>query len=482
VQVRTTYKEEKYNAKKRVEKLEEENRSLVVRIQAFERQFNELNERKAAEDGLAGLGDSIDFTGIDLDKSSMSEDEDEEVSSQVHSEITFDNLDDPSGNGGSDEIDHPLAETKVSSSIVQLDAAYVTQLRNQVIRGKATIEKLDQRLAALKKSAEETEKSLREEIDTLKKEREGIKAHLSAELNMELDELRTKLQCRETTISSLEISKENRVVELEEKIAALENRGEGSAEKTVEAGLERVASIQKHTGETIELLSALLTRLKKEQHNDAARADGIKVASDLAEKVVLVQREAEVSLQLVELGLKNKIESMKAEMEGDGATATDSAGQHRAGVMDSSNIQRMAAISALERETKGSLREIQSDFMRQMEGIRDDLESLKSLIESKEEEIRSLEVKARFHSEAQQTCEQLRSEAELSADRLKEKDKTVQELMSLVEKYKAKNEERSKRYEKAKRKAQSLERDVKSALERIEEQDQTIRILRDGNR
>jgi len=82
----------------------------------------------------------------------------EDDSSQVQSEITIENMD------GS----HMVTEScSLSSSVVQLDKAYVAMLKKQVFKSKQMIDNMSAKLQTQKDFAEKAEKELKAKIDVL---------------------------------------------------------------------------------------------------------------------------------------------------------------------------------------------------------------------------------------------------------------------------------------------------------------------------
>jgi len=203
----------------------------------------------------------------------------------------------------------------------------------------------------------------------------------------------------------------------------------------------------------------------------------MKLAVELADKSTLVEREAEVSLKLIELRLKNRLEEL---LNSNSEMNNTDAVEHRriaSGVMDSSSLQRMAAISALERETKTSLREIEGDFARQVEGLQADLKYLEGIVQSREEPLRSLGKMSEVAIEAQETILRLKSEADAMKKSMQEKESLILELTSLTDSYQTRDSQRRKKFSRAMKDAEELKTEVLLSQQRIQEQDESIRSL-----
>lgn len=201
VVLRTTYKDEEYKAKKKIEKLQEENTQYAVKVALLENKL--LKTKKggstdtSAHEGLAAMGET---------------------------EITpsFDD-----------------AEENKGDTTVKVDATYLGQLRNDVDKGKSEIEELQSDIDAQKKSYGEMESRLRSEVETLQKERDELEDTLASQQELltqqrlsEVEDLKNKLEVRDSTLLSLKgtladlSEKESIIVAKNETITALKKQCE----------------------------------------------------------------------------------------------------------------------------------------------------------------------------------------------------------------------------------------------------------------
>ena len=179
VVVRTAYKAEEYKYKKRVEALEEINKTYAIKVAVMEDKLFKATGSVGENEGI--LGESANV-------------------------------------GGSDQ-----------GEPVQLDAVYVAKLRSDV-------DKAEEKAAALKKESEdqakaaiEEEERLREKIESLKQERSELENSLTNQKDLikqerasELEDLHWRLEARERTINSMQ----GTMLELNEKVGLLQVKDE----------------------------------------------------------------------------------------------------------------------------------------------------------------------------------------------------------------------------------------------------------------
>ena len=201
VVLRTTYKDEEYKAKKKIEKLQEENTQYAVKVALLEDKLLKAKKSGSADtgahEGLAAMG-------------------------EIESEITP-SFDDGDNNGG--------------DTTVKVDATYLGQLRNDVDKGKSTIEELQGDIEQQKKAYGEMESRLRSEVETLQKERDELEDTLASQQELltqqrlsEVEDLKNKLEVRDSTLTSLKgtladlSEKESIIVAKNETIQALKKQ------------------------------------------------------------------------------------------------------------------------------------------------------------------------------------------------------------------------------------------------------------------
>jgi len=201
VVLRTAYKDDEYTAKKKIEKLQQENTQYAVKVALFEDKLIKAKkgstDTSAHEGGLAAMGES---------------------------EIT------PSFDDG---------ETKEGDSTVNVDATYLGQLRNDVDKGKAEIEELRSDIEQQKRAYGEMESRLRNEVESLQKERDELETTLVSQQELlrqqrlsEVEDLKNKLEVRDMTLTSLKgtladlSEKESIIVAKNETITALKKQCE----------------------------------------------------------------------------------------------------------------------------------------------------------------------------------------------------------------------------------------------------------------
>ena len=203
VVLRTTYKADEYKAKKKIEKLQEENTQYAVKVALLEDKLLKAKKGGAtdsgAHEGLAAMG-------------------------EIESEITP-SFDDGDNNGG--------------DTTVKVDATYLGQLRNDVDKGKSEIEELQGDIEQQKKAYNEMESRLRSEVETLQKERDELEDTLASQQELltqqrlgEVEDLKNKLEVRDSTLTSLKgtladlSEKESIIVAKNETIQALKKQCE----------------------------------------------------------------------------------------------------------------------------------------------------------------------------------------------------------------------------------------------------------------
>ena len=165
VLVRTSYKDEEYHSKKKIESLQKENTAHVVKIALLEDKLFKARGSVGENEGLAAMGES--------------------------------------------EAPPPIDEAKEGST-VQLDAAYVGKLRNEVDKGKEKIEEMEKTAEHQALAYTEMESRLRKEITSLEEERAKLEASLSSQQELfaqerlsDVEDLQNKLEARDQTLSSL---------------------------------------------------------------------------------------------------------------------------------------------------------------------------------------------------------------------------------------------------------------------------------------
>jgi len=189
VLVRTTYKDEEYHSKKKIESLQKENTAHVVKIALLEDKLFKARGSVDENDGLAAMGES--------------------------------------------EAPPPIDEANEGST-VQLDAAYVGKLRNEVDKGKEKIEEMEKTAEHQALAYAEMESRLRKEITSLEEERAKLETSLSSQQEIfaqerlsEVEDLQNKLEARDQTLRSLKSTlgelkeKENLLICKEEHIDKL---------------------------------------------------------------------------------------------------------------------------------------------------------------------------------------------------------------------------------------------------------------------
>ena len=164
VVLRTSFKDEEYTAKKKIEKLQEENTQYAIKVALLEGKLHK------GEKGSADTKDESE--GLANDESQ--------------------------------------GETKEGDSTVQVDAAYLGQLRNSVDKGKAEIEELQSDIEQQKTAYGEMESRLRGEVETLQKERDELETTLRSQQELltnrrleEVDDLKRKLEARDMSLTQL---------------------------------------------------------------------------------------------------------------------------------------------------------------------------------------------------------------------------------------------------------------------------------------
>ena len=186
VVLRTSFKDEEYKAKKKIDKLQEENTQYAIKVALLEGKLHKgekgSTDTKGESEGLA-TGESE-------------------------------------------------GEAKEGDSTVQVDAAYLGHLRNNVDRGKAEIEVLQSDVEQQNRAYGEMENRLRSEVETLQKDKDELETTLKNQQELlthqresEVSDIRNKLEARDMALTQLKQT----VADLNEKKMIIKAKDESIA-------------------------------------------------------------------------------------------------------------------------------------------------------------------------------------------------------------------------------------------------------------
>ena len=221
----TKYKEDESQRRLLIQRLENENQAYSIKLEALEKEFNAIRQRKEQDAGLLDAKREASFS-----KSKMScHTDDGSVASSVNTDETGSIMSAQTGFTGVTSVtgaskytplerdnkklkkQKKIYENRISSLQTQLSEIQLI-VPELMSKSKSQITKLESVIQAQKDDSDRREGELKEEVDELKRQNAQLQAATRSRLQAsdnnrqdEIDQLRMKLEAREATIAKLEI-------------------------------------------------------------------------------------------------------------------------------------------------------------------------------------------------------------------------------------------------------------------------------------
>lgn len=205
VTVTSKFKLDEHQRRLLIQNLENENSAYSIKLEVLENEFNEFNKTRQnpSASTLAGSGSGMDYDGVSAFSNFSGMDSSVE-----------------SGMSGMDPLEKEnrtlkkqknLYENRISS--LQMQLSEIQKIVPELMsKSKSQIQKLEGVIQTQKQDAERNEEDLRDEIAELRKQNEQLQAATRSRLQAsdadrqdELDQLRARLDERETTIEEMNL-------------------------------------------------------------------------------------------------------------------------------------------------------------------------------------------------------------------------------------------------------------------------------------
>mmetsp|Transcript_20354 Transcript_20354/g.30604 ORF Transcript_20354/g.30604 Transcript_20354/m.30604 type:complete len:517 (-) Transcript_20354:1315-2865(-) len=293
----------------------------------------------------------------------------------------------------------------------------------------------------------EKEESMMKEIDDLKVEREKLEQEILAEraesneATARLEETNAILQKKiDSMASDLDIMRAGAASETVQILDAL-NR---DREETI-SSLERVAIIWDKADESMRGLEEVMDKLRPYDDRDL-KGDAERSLSTL-ETASLVHGQIKVALLLVEMKLRNQLNTLKNDKLGTGAGASVAANRSVAERMAEIQEETLAALSHVEDSLSSQMRQLEIKTREETENLKQNLlentEDRKSMQMSQLKTDEDIKTGGDFgitsngiSSISRKTIERLQNEILKVVERVKEKNETILRLKTSIDEYK----------------------------------------------